>query len=317
MVTNRFSRTFLITPTPEFRLDLAVWALRRRPDNVVDRWDETSYRRILVFEDEPAEVRVRQLEPPQTPRLEVSIAGPKVHAETAAAKDAATASLEKLLGLHIDLSGFYRYAARQPLLRDLVRGFHGMKPPRFASVFEALVNGIACQQLTLTQGIHLLNRLAEAYGPAFGPHHAFPRPGDLAGLNPSALRPLGLSLQRARAILEAAEAVAGGGLNLEELDEAPDDAVRAQLMQLRGVGRWTAEYVMLRGLGRLHVFPGDDAGARNNLKRWLRLKDSLDYEGVLRTLGPWRAYGGLIYFHLLLDRLEDAGHLRRAYAKEL
>jgi DNA-3-methyladenine glycosylase II len=78
---------------------------------------------------------------------------------------------------------------------------------------------------------------------------------------------------------------------------------------LRGVGRWTAEYVLLRGLGRLHVFPGDDVGARNNLQAWLRLASPLDYDGVGRTLNRWRRYGGLIYFHLLLDRISEKGFI--------
>jgi hypothetical protein len=76
------------------------------------------------------------------------------------------------------------------------------------------------------------------------------------------------------------------------------------------VGRWTAEYVLLRGLGRTNIFPGDDVGARNNLQRWLHLAGPLDYAGVRRTLARWQRFGGLIYFHLLLDRLEEAGYLQ-------
>jgi DNA-3-methyladenine glycosylase II len=76
------------------------------------------------------------------------------------------------------------------------------------------------------------------------------------------------------------------------------------------VGRWTAEYVLLRGLGRTNIFPGDDVGARNNLGRWLRLTKPLDYEGVRHILARWQRFGGLVYFHLLLDRLEEAGYLK-------
>ena len=75
------------------------------------------------------------------------------------------------------------------------------------------------------------------------------------------------------------------------------------------MGRWTAEYVLLRGLGRTHVFPGDDVGARNNLQRWLQLAKPLDYQGVQRVLSRWDGYAGLVYFHLLLDRLAEAGHI--------
>jgi len=65
----------------------------------------------------------------------------------------------------------------------------------------------------------------------------------------------------------------------------------------------------LRGLGRLHVFPGDDVGGQKNLQRWLQMTEHLDYEGVRRTLARWSRYGGLVYFHLLLDRLAEAGHV--------
>jgi DNA-3-methyladenine glycosylase II len=108
-------------------------------------------------------------------------------------------------------------------------------------------------------------------------------------------------------MLELARSVADGDLDLESISGLPDEAAIARLRELRGVGRWTAEYVLLRGLGRVHVFPGDDVGARNNLQSWLGLPKPLDYDGVHRTLHLWRNYGGLLYFHLLLDRLADAG----------
>lgn len=99
------------------------------------------------------------------------------------------------------------------------------------------------------------------------------------------------------------------GVDLEGLADLPDKGAIECLCDLRGVGRWSAEYVLLRGLGRTHVFPGDDVGARKNLERWLNLVKPLDYAAVHRTLERWRPYGGLVYFHLLLDRLEDAGFL--------
>jgi DNA-3-methyladenine glycosylase II len=83
-------------------------------------------------------------------------------------------------------------------------------------------------------------------------------------------------------------------------------------MGLYGVGRWTAEYVMLRGLGRLHIFPGDDVGARNKLERFLDIESKLDYEGVARVLARWRPYAGVIYLHLLLDSLSEAGLVAEA-----
>jgi DNA-3-methyladenine glycosylase II len=189
-----------------------------------------------------------------------------------------------------------------------------MRPPRFPSVFEALINAIACQQMSLTVGIVLLNRLAGACGPAFEERaavtHAFPRPRDLVRRDPDALRLLGFSRHKVRAMMETAGAIDNGKLNLESLAAVPDDVALNNLQELRGVGRWTAEYVLLRGLGRWHVFPGDDVGARNNLTRWLGLSEDLNYEGVRRVLARWRKFGGLIYFHLLLDHLAEKGYVK-------
>jgi hypothetical protein len=61
--------SFSIEPLPPFRLDLTVWALRRRANNCIDRWDGQVYRRILIVDGEPAEIAVAQAGPAQTPRL--------------------------------------------------------------------------------------------------------------------------------------------------------------------------------------------------------------------------------------------------------
>lgn len=293
---------------PPFRLDLAVWVLRRRPENLIDRWDGRCYRRALALEGGAVEVAVTQPGPPETPQLRVEVEGERAGPDT---RPAVTAALERLLGLRIDLSEFEQLAARDVRLGPLAKRFRGMKPPRFPTVFECVVNAIACQQVTLTLGVRLVGRLAEAYGLAMSggdaPVHAFPQPEELARSKPEELRTLGFSRQKARALIELSSAIAEGHLKLEALAYESDGAALDRLSRVRGVGRWTAEYVLLRGLGRLHVFPGDDVGARNNLQRWLETPVSLDYEGVSQALAPWRAYAGLIYFHLLLDRLAETG----------
>ena len=69
--------------------------------------------------------------------------------------------------------------------------------------------------------------------------------------------------------------------------------------------------MLLRGLGRTNIFPGDDVGARNNLEQWLNLRNPLTYDSSQRVLKKWAPYGGLIYFHLLLDRLEHLGYVNQ------
>lgn len=301
--------TFSLDPTPPFRLDLTAWALRRRPQNEVDFWDGETYRRVLVIRRQPVLVSVTQTRGVDAPRLEVTAIGSQRDT-----KNALVFALERLLGLRIDLTAFYELAGKQPRLHRLSTRFRGVKPPRFPTVWEGIVNGVACQQLSLTVGIILLNRLSSACGLAFtgrnGVSYAFPRPEDLAGSAPETVRSLGFSGAKTRTLIELSREISEGRLDLESLADLKNDQAVSRLVELRGVGRWTAEYALLRGMGRLDLFPGDDIGARNNLEQWMRLSKPLDYDRVAHVLRRWKPFGGLVYFHLLLDRLAKAGYLQ-------
>jgi DNA-3-methyladenine glycosylase II len=297
-----------LEPRGPFRLDLTAWALRRQARNAVDRWSTASYERVLSLDGGPVALAVRQVAGPDAPRLSALLAGRPIDQR---AETHVRSALNSLLGLTVDLSPFAAMAAPDPLLGPLAARMRGLKPPRFPTVFEALVNGVACQQLSLAVGIHLLNRLAADRGKAMadapdGPH-AFPDPEDLASLKPDDLKRHGFSSTKACTIIEAAQAVVADQLDLEALPQLEDGAAIERLTSLRGIGRWTAEYVLLRGLGRLHIFPGDDVGAHHKLRHLFGIDTPLDYAAVQRLVAPWHPYAGVVYFHLLLDSLSQAG----------
>jgi DNA-3-methyladenine glycosylase II len=302
--------TFVIQPLPPFRLDLTVWALRRRPENRIDLWDGQVYRRAVVLAGAPVLLSVLQSGPGEEAQLQVSLSG---EAANPSLQGPATAFLEKSLGLQQNLTDFYKLSATDSRLGSLVQRFYGLKPPRFATLFECLVNAIACQQVTLTLGIRLVNRLAARYGPNQSwedqPAYDMPDAATLAVLEEDALRLLQFSRQKARAIIGLARLVAEDPQILESSTEMADQAALEYLRQLHGVGRWTAEYALLRGMGRLHIFPADDVGARNDLQRWLGLAESPDYAAIQRLLAGWQPFAGFIYFHLLLKHLADQGQL--------
>lgn len=313
---------FVLRPVPPFRLDLTVWALRRRARNLIDRWDGTTYRRVIVSEGRPTELAVRQVVSSAAPRLIVTATpAPRTLLERRRVRSI----VDRLLGLRIDLTDWYHMAACDARLRLLADRFEGMKPPRFPTMFEAVVNAFACQQLSLEVGVELLNRLATISSARFGTlpdaGYAFPTPPDVARLRPEKYRVVGFSRQKVRALLELAQAIGRGDMDLESIAGEGDVVIRQRLLGLRGVGRWTAEYVLLRGAGRLHVFPGDDVGARKRLTQWLGRSRPMDYAGVLRAVEPWQPYAGLVYFHLLLDGLLQAGVLEKpscgAWSNEL
>jgi DNA-3-methyladenine glycosylase II len=289
-----------LRPRPPFRLDLTVWALRRRDQYAIDTWDGRLYRRALLVDGAPLEVAVTQVEGASTPLLDVVLAGPHV---PRSAETAARSTLARLLGIDLDLSGFYARAARDPVLNELAQRYRGLKPPRFPTVFECLLNAVACQQLSIAAGLTILSRLAAAAGAPIGPLHAFPTPSDVLGLPPSALRTLGFSERKAETILELARAAAAGKLELETLEQLDDAAVVEALVRQPGIGRWSADYVLLRGLGRLNIFPQNDIGALNGLRAFLVAsgREESTHEALVR----WAPDAGLVYFHLLLRSLDQ------------
>ena len=198
---------FTLTPMPPFRLDLTVWVLRRLPINQMDRWDGKTYRRVLMLGDTPVEVAVVQGGSARAPQLTVTAGGVRMGSKSC---EAVISMLDKMLGLSVDLRSFRRLAEGDQRLSGLIDPFIGFKPPRLPSVFETLVNGIACQQLSLQVGMHLLNRLCRAYGLAVGENHAFPRPVDLASTSPVQLRRLGFSGNKSLVILAVARAIVEG-----------------------------------------------------------------------------------------------------------
>lgn len=302
--------SFELLPIPPFRLDLTAWALRRRPENQVDRWDGTTYNRVIGVRGRVAELSVHQSQSRGRPRLEVHVSGRHFASAT---KAEIAMLLTRMLGLQIDLKPFYRMAAGDGKLNQLAEQYRGLKPVQFPTVFEALANAFACQQFTMAAGLQLLNRLTklgsivtEAHeGTRFG----FPQPADLARISPRVFRRLGFSGQKARAFRELSRNVLSGIFDPNFLADQTNEAAIASLLELRGVGRWTAEYVLLRGLGRLDVFPGDDVGARNRLAKWLRRSRPMNYASVHRAVDRWQPYAGFIYFHMLMESLSGAGKI--------
>jgi DNA-3-methyladenine glycosylase II len=302
-------RKTVLPAVAPFRLDYTVWALRRRNTNLIDRWEGGRYFRVLVFDNQPVGVVVVQEGTSHDPNLGVTLQCQK--AITTQTEADSLSAIRKMLGLAVDLRPFYRLAAETAPLGELVDQFSGVKPPRFPSLFEALVNSIACQQLTLDVGILLINRLAERFGLGFAMggavQHAFPRPEDLENAAEADIKKLGYSARKAQAIKELAQTFLQRNDELIRLEKMANEEIVGYLTTLRGIGRWSAEYVLLRGLGRLDVFPGDDVGARNNLRRLFHLPDSPDYAEINRLTSRWHPYEGMVYFHLLLEKLRGKG----------
>ncbi len=305
---------FDITPLPPYRLDLTAWALKRREDNTWDRWDSDTgtYSRLMVHEGQPIDVSVSQTGPINAPLLHVTatLDADCVDLTDDTIRDAVEPVPRGLLGTDVDLSEFHRLSSDDCNLSPLATKLRGLKPPRYLTLFEALTNAITCQQITLTAGLRILGRLAHACGARMEDAVSFPLPENVAQLSAQDLIGLGYSRQKARAMVELSALAVQGELERSSISGLKNDEAITRLRLLYGVGRWSAEYALLRGDSRLGIFPGDDVGVRKHLEQWLKLDHRLNYDGVRHILETWQPFGGMIYLHLLTASLVDSGRVK-------
>ena len=288
---------------PPFRLDLTVSALRRTPTNVVDVYTpDGRYLRALNGRTKPVIVSVTQ---PRRNALSVSVKGSR-------ADDVpAVACIRRVLGTDRNLSAFYRRARDIPWLAALARRMRGLRPPRYPELFEACTNAILFQQVSLQAASAIMRRLLHVVGTDVEhegvPLVVFPKAERFLDAKDAALRAAGLSASKLATLRRAAEAIASGALTEAMLDELPSEVAALLLQGIKGIGPWTASLILLRGLGRIDVLPGNDSGVRANLDRFAGKR--VTTASVVEQLGTQR---GMAYFCLLLARLDTRGEIGRA-----
>jgi DNA-3-methyladenine glycosylase II len=282
---------------PDAPYSLARTAARfARFADAVDSFDGETYSRLLWVDARPLLLRVRQSAPAARPRLEVELAGPG--AKSAAARAVAERFAARALGTSHELRAFYRDLADDPLLRAALRRERGLSIAGFADAFEALVTAILTQQVNLAFAFSIRSELARVFGRRARIDGrswiAFPAAARLAREAPFALRRFRLSAAKAQALVGIARAFASGELSDAALLALDDDAVIERLVAHRGIGRWTAETVLLRGLARRDAFPAGDLGVVKYLAQGLLGRRAPATEAQMRAFAerwrPYRAY---------------------------
>ncbi len=313
----------LVLP-PEFRSEDVLAFHGRDPQSRCERVEGSTLSKVVVLEGHPCWIQVT-LEPGYARCKAEGRALPSLR------------NLEGLLGLHCDAAGFEAQAAHHPVLGPLVAQRPGLRIPQTFDPWEALVWAILGQQVNLAFAYALrrdlvsrAGQLAEPFSKAGDPpsdvaptdpapvlkSSAPPQEG--AGQGPSAqcalighpdahaiaaleledLTALRLSRAKAGTLLRAAQAVAEGDLDLEALAKGNPGEAEARLRSLKGVGPWTARYVLMRGMGFPDAVPIGDAGLTLALQRAFGLDHRpgpSETEDLLAPLAPHRS---LAVFHL-------------------
>ncbi len=215
--------------------------------------------------------------------------------------DPATASalVRRLLGLNTDPGNFEQGVGTAGPLAPLITRQRGLRIVGTASVFEALCWAIMGQQITVALAIQLRRALIEAAGKRHSSGlRAFPAPEAVAALDPADLGRRRFSRAKAAALVGAARTIADGDLPIEALPALPSDKAHARLTALKGVGPWTAAYVLLRGCLRADAAPVADAGLDAALRHLLGRNDRLGPAAVDAVLAGYQPWRGLACCHL-------------------
>jgi len=289
-----------------YRLDLTVSVLRRLSTNVVDLLTpEGLYVRALSGWPGPVIVRATSIHHENL--LCVTIQG------DASEHAGALMAVRQMLGVDRNLMDFDQSAAQIPWLAPLVERMRGVKPPRYPTLWEACANAIAFQQVSLRAASAIMQRLIVALGRRIEvndlpmPLYAFPPAESLLSASDDFLRSTGLSANKVATLRRVAEALASGSLDATTLDRRGSADAAAILCGIKGIGPWTAAVILLRGLGRLDVFPANDTSVMSNIAL-VTGSAPFDVQSLLYDLGPQR---GMLYFYLLLARLEARGEIGR------
>ena len=239
----RLAALSLVTFPEPIDIGASLALFRRSGDDCLDRWDGTHLVRVLRFGSR----RMPFIAQPEGNALRVESTDPTVLGAIAQTFFLAPSGFAELLG-------------QDAVLAKLHARFAGVRQPRQLDLFTALVRCISAQQVNLRWAVTTRRRLAES----FGVRHEVEgqliyslEPEMLTEVSPQQIRELQFTMSKSHAIVAVAQAMARGEVSLEVLADLPDNEVIARLSAIKGIGRWSAEWILARTMGRPVVVAGD------------------------------------------------------------
>ncbi len=291
--------TFTLEPTPPFDFELtAGYHTYFQARSGADTLDGGVYRRLLDLDGRLALASVRSVGTIDGPVLAVGL-----ESEGLTDSDAslATEQLRWMLGVEQDLTQFYELAESDPAMSGLVTEFRGLHLPRTATLFESLVLAILGQQISAAVAramrLLLIERFGECSEFAGVSYHSFPRPEAILASSPEELRTLKLTQRKAEYVYGIAEAATAPDWG--EVWQLPGEEFVRRLTALRGIGNWTAQWAMVRGLARPDALPLGDLALRRGVSRLLRDGEPVndtEVEALAERWRPWRSYATAYLF---------------------
>jgi DNA-3-methyladenine glycosylase II len=297
-----FTETFtLLAPAPlDFDLCAQIFS---SGDNEIRVYANGEFHQLLKINCNLVLVRLTSTGAIQHPRITVELKSnnpifPKD-------KKTAEETLQLIFNLHFDLCEFYKDVENDPVMRQIAQRLYGLKNPTTPTVFESLVDSIVEQQISIKVAVTIEHRLAKKFGETLtidgDTYYVYPTPQNIAAASIDEVRQVGLSMRKAEYILNAAKLIVDGELNLEEMKiEKNPERIIAELDEIRGIGVWTAELTMLRGMQKLDAFPADDFGIRRVISRYYCGGKPIKAAEAREIAKAWGNWKGLAAYYLII-----------------
>lgn len=291
-MTTRLTRTLKLPAN--FRPENILGFHRRDPEAIAERATDGALQKGLVWAGLPANLTLNF----RTGQVAAELAtdGPA----GSGGDEALAALVRRMLGLTQDVESFERRFCEHPQLGRLIAGQPGLRVPVTATPFEALSWAIIGQQISVGAALSMRRKMIVAAGLQHSTGlFCYPSAEQLINLDTSKLRQAGLSISKARTLLELSEAVVSGRLPLDAWAASlPVADIRTHLLAVRGIGPWTVNYTLLRGFGWLDGSLHGDVAVRRGLQLLLGRADKVGEDEArawLAEFSPWRA---LVAAHL-------------------
>jgi DNA-3-methyladenine glycosylase II len=286
------SKLFLPVPE-EFSYEMNFQFLERSPRELLHRVEDRSVVKLIKMGDEKILFRIKAGE--QKLILEFLNGTP-----SPSGKEYVRKYVTEWFDLENDLKPFYKLAAGDKLLKDLITKYFGYRIIGQPDLFESIVWAVLGQQINLQFAYTLKQRFVEQFGERLfwkdQSYFLFPEAKLVAGLTNDHLLPLQFSRQKSLYTIIIAEAFASGEISKEKLKGLPLVEAKERLMKIKGVGNWTANYALMKTFRYPDAFPLEDAGVHNaikNLKVMDRKPTLEEVKKLFKKYKGWEAYATL------------------------
>ena len=296
--------TASIKPVPPFNFELtAGYHTYFQSRYGTDTMEDGVYRRLIDLDDKLVLASVRSIGTLEAPELALELQGPELSPDDV---ESATDRVSWLLGVDQSLAPFYELGRADQAMAGLVEQFYGLHLPHTASVFEALVLAVLGQQISTNVARIIRTLLIETFGPSAEfdgeTYYAFPRPASIWASSPAELHTMKLTQRKSEYVHGLAGSALDPEMGLECLEELTDREIVEKLVALRGVGMWTAQWALIRAVGRPDALPLGDLALRRVVSRLFMDGEDVNdakVEEIAQRWSPYRTYATVYLFSAL------------------